>query len=228
MNKNKYLLFVLTLFILFSNTVNASCTEEEVNRFKELESQFKVTHYIENNKYVLKIYNPDPDVFKYEIKTTNKLNCEIIDINNSKCIGEVNGEYNVSVKSYDSNCTTAFNQEPIIITKYNNFSESELCDGIENFTLCNPDYDKELTEEEFISRVKTYKKGLNKKNETKDDNSSDNNNNTNKTKITLINNIIKYIQDHLTTIIVISIFAILLIITIVLKIKAIRKSRYLE
>lgn len=31
MKKNKYLLLVFTLFILFSNTVNASCTEEEVN-----------------------------------------------------------------------------------------------------------------------------------------------------------------------------------------------------
>ena len=30
-------------------------------------------------------------------------------------------------------------------------------------------YSGDITEEEFISRVKTYKKGLNKKNETKDD-----------------------------------------------------------
>lgn len=227
MKKNKYLLFVLTLFILFGNTVNASCTEEEVNRFKELESQFKVSHYIENGQYVLKMYNPAPDIFYYEIHTTNKSpKCTQIDKNNAECIGENDLEYSVNIKSYNENCTDVLKTPEI--TKYNKYSESELCNGIEDFALCQPDYEKEITEENFTARVDSYKKNLDKKNQTKDNNSNSDSKNTDKTKITLIDNIIEYIQEHLITIIVIFIFAILLIITIILKIKAIRKSRYLE
>lgn len=226
MKKNKYLLFALTLFILFSNKVKASCTEEEVNRFKELESQFKVTHYIENNKYVLKIYNPAPDIFYYEMHSQKPMDCRQIDKNNAECIGDADLTYTVNIKSYNENCTDILKTPEI--TKYNKYSESELCNGIEDFSLCQPDYEKEITEENFTARIDSYKKNLDKKNQTKDNNSDSDSKNTDETKITLIDNIIEYIQEHLITIIVISIFAILLIITIILKIKSIRKSRYLE
>ena len=99
---------------------------------------------------------------------------------------------------------------------YNSLSEDPICEGIEEFVLCQPTYSKEIDYDTFVSRVNTYKK-------SKVTQSSSNNNNSNKE-----NELITYIKENLLTIITISIFIILVIITIILTARSIKKSRRLE
>lgn len=226
MLKRKYLVFLLMLFILFSSKAYASCTESELKEFNDLESKIKATYYIENNQYIFKIYNPAPTLFKYDIYSTSRIKCEVIDENNITCVGTDKINYDVIV--IGKNCKETVKAPEV--EKYNKFSESELCNGIEKFALCQPDYEKELTEEEFKSRVETYKKSLTKDDNSKDpsNGNKDNNSKNNEDSISFIDKIIDYINSHLVIIIAISIFAILATVTIILKVKTFKKSRRLE
>lgn len=226
MLKRKYLVFLLMLFILFSSKAYASCTESELKEFNDLESKIKATYYIENNQYIFKIYNPAPTLFKYDIYSTARIQCEVIDDNNMTCVSADEIKYDIIV--IGKNCKDTV--EAPEVKKYNKFSESELCNGIEEFALCQPDYEKEITEEEFKSRVETYKKSLTKGDNSKDtSNESKNDNSKNdEEKVSIFDKIINYINSHLVIIIAISIFVILATVAIILKVKSFKKSRRLE
>ena len=99
---------------------------------------------------------------------------------------------------------------------YNKLSEDPLCEGNEDFVLCNPSYDKEIDYDTFVSRLNTYKKN------------KGNNPSSSSNSVKEENAIITYIKNNLVSIITITIFIILVIITIILTAKSIKKSRRLE
>ena len=64
--KSKYLMTITILSLIFCNKVYALCSESELNHFKEIESQYKVTYdYDTNNNQNTSnntAYEPNKDI----------------------------------------------------------------------------------------------------------------------------------------------------------------------
>ena len=229
--KKKYLILITLLSLLTTDKVYATCTENEVNHFKEIEKTYKVTTDFDPNtkEYVITYYMDDLEEYNVNIKMPSGSKCDYIDGNTIRCAGKsLNGNYNTTISGNSNTCDEELKQEDGTIPKYNEYYGSEECQGIEEFALCQKDYSKDITEEDFKSRVETYKKT----NTTNDNKNNPNNNDKDDhieiKKDTFINKVIYYIQNNLTKVIIISVFIILLIITAIITIKSIKKSRRLE
>lgn len=222
MNKHKKITLFFLLFSLFNTKVYASCTTEEKNVFKKIESKYNITYEFDKTSkdYTITLHNPKYKLFSYSID---------YDIDNSKIKykeegetltltygGVPSGDYNIEIIGMTDTCDDTLKEIKLHLPKYNKYADDPLCEGYEEFVLCNPTYEKEIDYDTFVSRLNTYKK--NKKN------LPSSNSNTTKTD----SEIITYIKDNLTTIIVIIVFIILLIITAILTAKSIKKSRRLE
>lgn len=236
MKKPFYLITTLLLSLSICNKVNAYCTEWEKNYFKEIESQYKATYDYDKNTglYSITYYMPEPNLYTYRIAIKSEnFNCESISVDvgiSLKCIGKDFYGYQEFVIFGNSNtCNDELKKEIIDIPKqiYNKYSNSNLCEGIEEFVLCQKDYEIEITEDEFVSRTETYK-------QTKEKNKNDENiqNKENKESknenLQTKNNIFYFFQNNLKLIIPIFILINLIIISTILSIKSIKKSRRLE
>lgn len=237
MKKYKYILVITSLSLLFCQKVYANCTDYEINHFKEIESKCTVTYDYDkvNNKNIIKYYNPEPQTYEYRIVTDADANANVvikrIDNYNYEAIGDINATFTIEVIGKSSTCDDVLKTITVNPPQPNGYAEDELCKGIEDFILCQPDYDKTITREEFESRVESYKKTL----EKDDDNSSNPNNsnsqdnkNNQEEKKNFLGNIIDYIKNNWLQVLIITIFIILIIVTIIITIISTRKSRRLE
>lgn len=222
MNKYKRITLFFLLFSLFNTKVYASCTTEEKNAFKKVESKYNITYEFDKTSkdYTITLHNPKYKLFSYSID---------YDIDNSKMKykeegetltltygGVPSGDYNIEIIGMTDTCDDTLKEIKLHLPKYNKYADDPLCEGYEEFVLCNPTYEKEIDYDTFVSRLNTYKKNKS--------NLPSSSSNTTKTD----SEIITYIKDNLTTIIVIIVFIILLIITAILTAKSIKKSRRLE
>ena len=223
MNKTKMLIIAL-LFILLPNIIYADCTKEEIDYFKRIENGYKISYeYNKDSKnYTVTFYSPEPDKYEYMIYTEQKnlQNCDGISDNETICHNVLPNEYYIEILGQTASCKDSVKEITLNLSRYNNFSDDPLCEGIEEFVLCQPTYDKEIDYDTFVSRVNTYKKT--KKNEQKE------NTEENKKDNQVIDNISKFLEDNLFQIIIIIVFVIVITITIILTAKSIRKSRRLE
>ena len=177
---------------------------------------------------------PEPDLYMYRIAIKSEdFNCESIPVDigiSLKCTGEdFYGYQEFVIFGKSSTCNDELKREEIDIPKqiYNKYSDNKLCEGTEEFVLCQKNYETDITEDEFISRIETYKK-TQEKNQN-NENIQDEENNEIKEETTKIKNtLINFIQNNLKLIIITLIFIVLVIITIILSIKSIKKSRRLE
>lgn len=218
MQRKKQFLLLLSLFFISSNSVYASCTQEEIDNFKKIEDQYKVTYEfdIESKTYTLTFKNPNPTKYGYALMTEQDVNYEKIDENIQKIKNIESGEYEILVYGTIENCMGEIKKINLKLPKYNKYYNDPMCKGIEEFVLCQPTYDKDIERDTFESRINTYKKSK----ETKEP--------TNKNDINEENKIIKYIEENILQISTIIIFIIMLTITLVTTVKSIRKSRRLE
>lgn len=221
MIKNKKLLSIISLSLLIPTIIYADCTKEEIDNFKKIEDEYKVTYEfdIDTKLYTLTFYSPQPDLYDFvgEDETVFS-NCEILDDNTAKCSNIKPNTYNFEIVGVSTTCNGTFKKIKTSLPKYNTYSEDPLCEGIEEFVLCQPTYDKNIDYETFVSRVNSYKKNHQSK-------PIDNNT---KEEVKEENRIIQYIHDNSFQIIIIVIFIIMVIITIILTAKSIKKSRRLE
>ena len=217
----KRLLTLLSLSLLIPSIIYADCTKEEINNFKKLGDNYKITYEFNKDTklYILTFYSPNPDMYDFISEDASVFsNCEVVDDKTATCNDIRSGEYNFEIVGVTTECNMTFKKIEIKLPKYNQYSEDPLCDGIEEFVLCQPTYDKEIDYETFVSRINSYKKNH-------QSNSTNNNiENTEKEE----SKIIKYIKDNLFQIIIVTVFIILVIITIILTAKSIKKSRRLE
>lgn len=221
MIKQKYLLLLISLSLFIPTTTYADCTKEEINNFKKIEDEYKVTYEfdIDTKLYTLTFYSPQPDLYDFvgEDETVFS-NCEILDNNTAKCSNIKPNTYNFEIVGVSTTCNGTFKKIKTSLPKYNTYSEDPLCEGIEEFVLCQPTYDKDIDYDTFVSRVNSYKKN----------HQSKINDNEIKEEVKEQNIIIKYIKDNLFQIVIIIIFVVLVIATIILTAKSIKKSRRLE
>jgi len=226
MKKHKFLLSILSLSLFIPSTTYADCTKEEIDNFKEIEDEYKITYEFDKDTklYTIKYINPNPEKYGYyliqkvDLNTTKKYDLTKINDNEYEQTEILPGDYIIEIAGKSETCNEKIKTLSLKLPKYNKYSEDQLCKGIEEFVLCQPTYDKDIDYETFTSRVNSYKKNHsnieNKKEEKKEESKE--------------NRIIQYIKDNLFQIIIIAIFVIMIIITIILTVKSIKKSRRLE
>lgn len=221
MEKIKYSIFTIMLFLMFIANTYAACTEEEKNQFKKVEENYTVKYEFDKvtKTYTIYFKTPNPEKYRFQIYSEKKLECTKIEDNMSKCINFPPDEYDIEIIGTTNTCTEALKTINLKLPEYNKLSDDPLCKGIEEFVLCSPTYNKEIDYETFVSRVKTYKKTKEKK-EPQENNVVEEN--------TFFENILEYIKENLVQIIIILAFTILLTITMIITAKSMRKSRRLE
>lgn len=216
MRKNKRILLFLSVCLLFSNHVYAECTTDERKEFRNIEDNYKITYEFnkDTKDYTLTFTSPEPDKFDYFINNIN-VNCGDTVNNQTKCTGFTPGYQEIFIIGQTDSCNEILKEVSMTLA-YNKLSEDPLCEGNEDFVLCNPSYDKEIDYDSFVSRLNTYKKN------------KGNNPSSSSNSVKEENAIITYVKNNLVSIITITIFIILVIITIILTAKSIKKSRRLE
>lgn len=216
----KKTIFTTILFLICMTNTFAACTQEEINEFKKIENQYKITYEFnkDTKDYTLFIEAGGSDKYRFSTNSEEILqNCQVIDENKTNCYNVPKGEYTLEIVGRTETCQSTLKEIKIKLKGYNKFYNDPACEGIEEFVLCQETYDKEIEYETFLSRVNTYKKTKEKDNENK-----------NNIKVEKENKILEYAKNHLFEIIIIAIFIILSIITIVITTKSIKKSRRLE
>ena len=167
------MIMIVTIFG-FKSTVFAVCNEEESKQIQSRLDQIKITYeHIEgmldsDNELVngifkvnitgltegLVLYNPEKDISivgNAEGKFTKS--------------GFIHGTYEFKLFPYDLECTTAYRAVKIDFPRYNSYSDSYLCNGIDStkFLPCSKWYEYELDEKTFMARLKEYKDSEEKK-----------------------------------------------------------------
>lgn len=223
--KYKFLtkLFIIVLF-LFPMLVKADCSDEIKELYKKNEDKFKITYKmnLDNLKYNVYFYNPLPGKFDYAVGFSKDIKWEEIENNTTVDYDVPSGTYQIYIVSIAPECNKViFKKTSITLPEQSELSKDEHCKGIEEFVLCQPDYDKEITYEDFVSRTETYRK-------TKIKEEEKNRENEEKERNQIISNIVNYINDNIVTIVIIVIFIAVVIASLIVGIKSFRKSRRLE
>ena len=219
MKKNIYLFTTIFIFLLLPSVIYADCSDEIINEFKEVEDEFKLAYEYnkETETYNIKIYNPNPEKYLYipiDEKVQNK--CTNIEENDITCEAIPADNYTFLIISTDNTCTDALKSVFLNLNNVNKYWNDPLCEGIEDFVLCDPTYDKDITYEDFVSRVETYKKT----NHQKEKQESKNKDSENK--------VIEYISNNYQIITIMIAAAIALVLIVILIAKKAQKSRRLE
>lgn len=167
--RKKMLVLMIMFVAIFGTklTVYAACNEEESKQIQSRLDQIKITYeHIEgmldsNNELVngifkvnitgltegLVLYNPEKDIL-------------IVGNADGKFIksGFIHGTYEFKLYPYDLECTTAYRTVKIDFPRYNSYSDSYLCNGIDStkFLPCSKWYEYELDEKTFMARLKEY------------------------------------------------------------------------
>ena len=174
--RGKILVLIIMLVTIFGTklTVYAACTEEESKQIQSRLDQINITYeHIEgmldsNNELVngifkvnisgltegLVLYNPEKDILivgNADGKFTKS--------------GFIHGTYEFKLYPYDLECTTAYRTVKIDFPRYNSYSDSYLCNGIDStkFLPCSKWYEYELDEKTFMARLKENKDSETKK-----------------------------------------------------------------
>ena len=218
MIRKKYLILTAMLSLLCINKTYAACTQEEINEFKKIEDEYKITYEFNLSTKDYTVTFNGINIQKYEYHFDTKLNLKnyVSSTENSVTFSNIKpGEYANEIYGTTKECNSLLKKINLKLAKYNKYYGNPLCEGIEEFVLCQPTYDKEIDKETFESRVNTYKKMKNDNQETPNVETEE-------------NEILSYIKDNLVQIIIVTIFVILVIITTIVTAKSIKKSRRLE
>lgn len=223
MNK-KYIFLTLLLCFFNIQSISAACSEEEINNFKKLEKKYTVKYEFDKSSktYTMLFEIPEKEKYSYQIYSEKVLECSDLDNDTKQCINFPSGTYYIEIVGKTDTCDDVLKEIEIILPEYNKLSDDPLCEGIEEFVLCSPTYQKEIDYDTFVSRVETYKKTKAKKESETEKNKEP------EEKDNKLTPVIKYVKDNLITLIIIVVFIILVIITAIITAKSIRKSRRLE
>lgn len=174
--KNKVFILVISFVTYFSfiSNVEGACNLEESKEIQSRLDQIKITYehiegLVDSNNEILN------GVFKINITgLTDGLvlynedkNILIVGSSEGKYekFGFIHGTYEFRLYPYDTECTTAYRTIKVSFPRYNSYSDSYLCNGIDStkFLPCNKWYEYDLDEETFMARLKEYKDSENKK-----------------------------------------------------------------
>ena len=156
--------FILLLLIPITKVEGAVCSYSEIARLKKIASNVTVSYdYIENNSSV--VFNV----------TLNNLNDELYFVDQSNYQRYNYTEEELTISNYrsgqtiryvfyatDPDCAdTPLYTARVILPTYNQYYKDEVCNGIENYSLCQKWSSHNLTYTNFVQKVNEYKNSLN-------------------------------------------------------------------
>lgn len=172
MKRNFLLVIITILFFAFTTTaVNAACTTKELNTLKQLAHNIKVIYelhddtYNEQHRYYFDIYVSNFNDKFYFVDSDGRefRYVESLNENGTRYLREVSEGLPYKLEVYTSNETNCPNTK--ITTKktelpyYNDYSQREECNGIEEFYLCQKYYSGYIESDEFfLKQIEKYKK----------------------------------------------------------------------
>lgn len=156
--------FILLLLIPITKVEGAVCSYNEIARLKKIASNVTISYdYIENNSSV--VFNV----------TLNNLNDELYFVDQSNYQRYNYTEEELTISNYrsgqtiryvfyatDPDCTdTPLYTARVILPTYNQYYKDEVCNGVENYSLCQKWSSHNLTYTNFVQKVNEYKNSLN-------------------------------------------------------------------
>lgn len=223
MKKKRYIALTLILSLLCMNKAYATCTQEAKDEFDKIKNEYKITTTFDSatKSYIMKIQEAKPDKFGYVFDIDYEYECKEISNTVTECTGLKDGtSFTATVMGVTNECSELVREDFIRLEKYNQFYEDPLCEGIEEFALCQEIYDREIDRETFEQRVKYYKESKQEKIEEEQKKQEEEKDVLNKTT--------SYAKENPLQIIIIIVFIVLVIISSIIGYKYIRKSRRLE
>lgn len=224
MNIKKNLTLTLVLSLLSINNVYAVCTEESKEEFNKIKNQYKITTTFnsETKTYNMKIEEADTDKYDYVFTIRQQYECKKISNTITECTGLKPGtSFYANVIGKTNQCNDVLKEELIKLKRYNEFYGDPLCEGIEEFVLCQELYDREIDRETFESRINAYKK--NKQEKVTDEKIEEKKENK-----SILRDIISYVQENKIQTLIIIVFIVLVIVSMIIMINSSKKSRRLE
>ncbi len=230
MNIIKKIFFTITLFILLPLAVYADCESD----FKAIEKEFKISYKYnyDTDDFTITLVNPYYERYTWLFKTEEELKNSNMTYSDDKKIlthtikNYKNTSYEYAIIAIYGECENVMvKMDTLTIKKDNRYAYSPLCEGYEDFVLCQKEYDKTIDEETFKSRLEAYKKDKVSK---KEDDSSDSTDNTENKISNTLENIKTYIENNVLQVVIVATFIIVLIISIIIFAKYSAKSRRLE
>jgi len=163
------LIFVLMFFALFNPiSVKASCTYSELSDLKKIASNINVSYdsYMENDipKFNVFFNNLNDKLYIKDTSTGN------IFTNHNTTLNELVLNYfkegttsKIEVYSYGETCHDYLLYTTyVVLPSYNKFYGNSLCEGIEDYKLCQKWVSNTMTYKDFYNDIKKYKKSLEK------------------------------------------------------------------
>lgn len=152
-------LCLLVFLILFSSSVKADCTTEEINTLKKDADKIKVTY---------ELLETNTDEYKLEIDSiSNKFYITLDDIDNKYYVEDNKNAIIINnsssgkhtIKIYSSKCNKQIDTISFRLPKLNSYYYDPLCIGIdeEEFELCGKYYNYDVSYEDFKQRVERYR-----------------------------------------------------------------------
>ena len=229
MKKKRYITLALMLSLLLVNNVYADCSEAAKKEFEKISDQYKITTTYDSitQTYTMRIEEGAPEKFsyvfamEYDYRNYKKISDTVAEITGLK----PGMSFDVTIMGKTQDCQDSVRVDDVKLERNNKFYGDPLCEGIEEFVLCQEMYDKEIDRETFEERIELYKeKQETKKEEEKQQIEKE------KEKLieNTINKIINYIKENLVQVIIIVVFIILVTITTIITVISAKKSRRLE
>lgn len=225
MIKKKHIALILILSLFSVDNVYAEdCKMDLIQEFKKVENRYKINYRynIEKKSYTLILNYSTSKDYEYKTYDMENIECEQINTTTKECHGFKIGTYKYQIDGKNDECSQTVKVMDIEIKELKNYSNDQLCKGIEEFALCQKDYYKDIDYETFISRVKSYKKTKIEKEKLQEIKKQE------EEKNALKNNVNTFIEKNKIQIIIVTIFIILVIISSIVMFKSARKSRRLE
>ncbi len=231
MNKIKKLLLSIALFIMLPIAVHADCQSD----FKSVEKDFKVSYkYNEDtDDYSVTFVNPYYERYSFVNSTKEELDRAMKTISNGKLVETFDNykknEYHYYIVALYNGCNDVIvKEEKLKLVNYNPYADREECKENKDFVLCQKDYDKEIDEETFNSRLEAYLKSKNSTMPSRNNNNSKNDKESKKSDKDIMTLIKDYIEENIVQVIIIATLIVTLIISAIIFIKKAIKSRRLE
>ena len=229
MKRIKALLFILVLFLITPIVVNADCESD----FKEVEDQFKISYVYnkDTDDFTITMVSPDRDRFSWVFHSQEELKNAVHSVEGQKVTTTINNykndQYDYRIAAVYSGCKgQTLKKGTLQLKKYNPYADSPLCEGNEDFVLCQKDYDKAISEDEFESRIEAYEES--KKDNTSRKSSSESKKSDTQEKESIFAEVREFAEEHIAVVIIAAVIVIALIITAIIMIKKSIKSRRLE
>ena len=160
--KLKYVIYLLALLIPFK-VLGADCDFKDVARYQALASNVKFNYeFVESSKTFNIIITNMPDELYFEITSSGEVfSSRTVGSSETVLYGYTSGSYRFRIVPYDPACyESTVGNGYVNLPYYNSYYNDPVCNGAENYKLCQKWNKVDLSYDDFVKNVEAYKKSL--------------------------------------------------------------------